>query len=170
MDLNELLNTRYSCRFFKPDMPSHALMRDIAEAALRAPSAHNNQPYRLFLIRSDAKKNAVKEATGCHFNAPALFLICTKADEAWTRRQDGYHAEETDGAILATYLELLIQNAGMRCCYVGAFDPVKTREIFQLPDDLEPLLYLPFGYAADDARPGPRHTKRRPVEDLLTEC
>lgn len=161
MELKDILQKRYSLRKFDSRKPDREVIRSIAEAALQAPSAHNDQPYRLLIADADAVREQLPEATKSHFDAPAFFLVCMRRDEAWVRRQDQYNAADIDGTILAVHLSLLIEDAGMGSCYVCAFDPQKIREVFHLEAELEPLILLPFGYPAKDAAPSPRHYQRR---------
>lgn len=50
MDVREAVATRYSCRAFRPDPVSEALVRDLVERAGRAPSAGNVQPWRVDVV------------------------------------------------------------------------------------------------------------------------
>jgi nitroreductase len=50
MDVTQAVGRRYSCRAFKPDPVDGALVREILEAAHRAPSGGNLQPWRVYAI------------------------------------------------------------------------------------------------------------------------
>ena len=50
MDVFEAVASRYSCRAFLPTPVSEATVRDIIERAVRAPSAGNMQPWRIYAI------------------------------------------------------------------------------------------------------------------------
>jgi nitroreductase len=53
MDVSDALNQRVSVRAFKPDRPPAALVRGILEAAGRAPSGGNLQPWRVFAVSGE---------------------------------------------------------------------------------------------------------------------
>jgi nitroreductase len=48
MNVSEAVLRRTSVRAFKPEIPSEALVRDILDAAARAPSGGNLQPWRVY--------------------------------------------------------------------------------------------------------------------------
>jgi nitroreductase len=50
MDVSEAVARRVSIRAFKPDTPSKAVVREILEAAARAPSGGNLQPWRVYAL------------------------------------------------------------------------------------------------------------------------
>ena len=50
MNVREAVASRYSCRAFRSDPVSEALVRDLVERAGRAPSAGNVQPWRVDVI------------------------------------------------------------------------------------------------------------------------
>lgn len=49
------------------------------------------------------------------------------------------------------------------------FDPAPIREQFRIPEGTEPEYILAIGYPAEDSHPSERHTKRKPLEDLVVE-
>src|SRR5471032_774255 len=50
MDVRDAVASRYSCRAFLPKSVPEQVVRDIVEAAARAPSAGNMQPWRVYAI------------------------------------------------------------------------------------------------------------------------
>lgn len=67
MDVSQAIAARYSARAFKPDPVSGDLVRDILEAARRAPSGGNLQPWRVTALTSEplaALKTAVAANLG----------------------------------------------------------------------------------------------------------
>jgi len=68
-----------------------------------------------------------------------------------------------DVAIAMDHLILAATDLGLGTCWIGAFDPVATREILGLPDDVEPVAFTPLGYPADEPRP----KRRKPLEELV---
>lgn len=61
MDVIEAIHTRRSVRAFKPDPVPREVLRDILQAALRAPSWENTQPWEIAVLGGEVMKN-VKEA------------------------------------------------------------------------------------------------------------
>ena len=50
MDVREAVVSRYSCRAFLPDAVPEQVVREIVQAAARAPSAGNMQPWRVYAL------------------------------------------------------------------------------------------------------------------------
>ncbi|CAN7573408.1 nitroreductase [Phenylobacterium sp. LjRoot164] len=50
MNVSDAVAARMSVRAFKPDVPSAAVVREILEAAARAPSGGNLQPWRVYAL------------------------------------------------------------------------------------------------------------------------
>lgn len=50
MDVTEAVGRRYSCRAYRPDPVEGAVVREILEAAHRAPSGGNLQPWRVYAL------------------------------------------------------------------------------------------------------------------------
>ena len=62
--MNEVLKTiteRYSCRDFKTEMPSDEMLNIIADAAVKAPSGMNNQPWRVIVLKNKELMKEIEE-------------------------------------------------------------------------------------------------------------
>src|SRR5688500_9933630 len=53
MHIRDAVASRYSCRAFLPTPVSEATVRDILEAAARAPSGGNVQPWRVYVLSGE---------------------------------------------------------------------------------------------------------------------
>lgn len=64
----DLMRSRRSVRRFKPEPPPKALIEEVLEAAITAPSASNKQPWRFLVVQNRATIGAlaaaVREAVG----------------------------------------------------------------------------------------------------------
>ena len=94
--------------------------------------------------------------------APLVICACGIPSQGWVRR-DGKNYTEVDVAIAMDYLILAATEAGLGTCWIGAFDPVATREVLGLPDDVEPIAFTPLGYPADQPEP----KKRKALSELV---
>lgn len=54
MDIREAVLARKSVRGFKPDPIPREVLNEIIEAAVRAPSSDNSQPWEIYVLRGDA--------------------------------------------------------------------------------------------------------------------
>jgi nitroreductase len=55
------------------------------------------------------------------------------------------------------HLILAAVELGLGTCWIAAFDPVAARKILGLPNDVEPIVFTPLGYAND--HPGSKGRK-----------
>lgn len=53
MDIREAVLARKSVRGFKPDPIAKEILNDIIEAAVRAPSSDNSQPWEIYVLRGE---------------------------------------------------------------------------------------------------------------------
>lgn len=63
-DLLEVIHTRRSIRRYESRPVARQLVERMLEAAIRAPSAHNRQPWRFVVIEDDAMKERLAAAMG----------------------------------------------------------------------------------------------------------
>lgn len=71
MEFFEVVHTQRSIRRFKPDpVPDEAIWQMI-DAAIRAPSGSNTQPWAWLIVRDDAKRQAIAEAVRAAMGDPS---------------------------------------------------------------------------------------------------
>ena len=56
MDLLKLMGDRYSCRRYSQEVVKDEDILKILEAGRIAPTAHNNQPQRIYVVKSEEEK------------------------------------------------------------------------------------------------------------------
>ena len=85
------LHTRRSLRRYRPELPSQALLEQVLNAAIQAPSAHNRQPWRFVVLRDAERKAGLAQAMGAQLRAdlqadgmPAA-LIEADVQRSWAR-------------------------------------------------------------------------------------
>ena len=69
---------------------------------------------------------------------------------------------------MATHIMLAATEAGLGTCWVNLFPNSQANEAFGLPESIMPVLLMPIGYAAPDAKPSRRHDERKPFEETVT--
>ena len=169
MDFAKLAAERYSLRKFS-DRPVEAeKLSAVLEAGRNAPTAHNLQPQRIFVLQSSEALEKVDGCTGAHFHPPVMLLVAYDPEAAWVREDDGKNHGEIDAAIAVTQMMLEAADLGLGTTYVGMFDPEKLCAAF--PEQLKglvPIALLPLGYPAEGAHPSRLHASRKPLEELVT--
>ncbi len=91
-----------------------------------------------------------------------MICACGLPKKNWVRK-DGKNYNDVDVAIVMDHLILAAANEGLGTCWIGAFNPEKAREVFHLPDDVEPVVLTPLGYPDDQ----PREKRRKPLDTLI---
>ena len=168
MTFLELAKARYSVRKFKPDMIGEAELSAILEAGRVAPTACNNQPQKIYVIKGEEKRRALAEVCRYTFDAPVILVIGYDKGRDWkNRRMPGYSSGETDAAIVCTHMMLAAWEQGVGSCWVGAFSADAVEAALALPENIRVTAILPLGYAADDAEPAAFHTTYRDLADMV---
>ena len=167
MDFEKLSAERYSLRKFS-DRPIEAeKLAVVLEAGHNAPTAHNNQPQRIFVLSSPEALRKADACMGSHFAPPMILAVAYDPAVAWKREDDGKNHGEIDAAIAATQMMLQAADLGLGTTYVGMFEPEKLLAAFPEMAGLCPVAMLPLGYPAEGAHPSRLHADRKPVEELV---
>lgn len=167
-DFMTLAAERYSVRRFRNEPVAQEAIDKILAAGHLAPTGCNNQPQRIFVIRSAEGMEKLRGCTRCHFDAPMAMLVCYDKTECWTRKYDGEPCGWTDASIVATHMMLQAHDAGVGTTWVMHFDPFAVREVFSLNENTVPVALLPMGYPAEDAQPHMLHSQFRNMEEIVS--
>lgn len=163
MDFLDLVKNRYSCRSFKETAVEQEKINKILEASQVAPTACNLQPQRILVLTDKEKVKKLSEGTRFGWNAPLIMIICYDKNISWKRKYDGNDEGYTDASIVTTHIMLEAFNLGLGTTWIGAFNPLKIREIYNIPENFEIVSILPIGYPSEDSKPSSMHFQR---EDL----
>jgi len=167
MDFEKLISERYSVRSFRSEHLPKDVIDKILQAGHKAPTGCNYQPQRILVMNTDESIAKLKTCTKCHFNAPTAMLVCHNKEESWVRKYDGARSSPVDAVIVTTYLMLAAQNEGVGACWVMHFDPAAMREVFKIPESIEPIALLVMGYPSEDAKPLDLHFQSRPIDETF---
>ena len=165
MEYTDLISNRYSVRAYKPEPVEDEKLHQVLEAARIAPTAANRQPFQLIVIHTQGRQVEINKIYRRPWfaQAPLLIAVCTIASQAWVRESDRFNARLIDAAIVADHLILAATNLGLGTCWVAAFNVEAARNMLALPAEVEPVIFIPLGYSAD--QPGPK--LRKPLAELV---
>ena len=173
MDFLELAKRRYSERRFDPRPVEQEKLDRILEAGRVVPTAHNNQPQRIYVLRSPEALETLRSVTAFHYNAPLALLVCYDADTVWRSEAEqlypDYHSGEQDASICATTMMYEAEELGVHSLWVRGFDAKAVLEAYRLPEAHRPVMILLLGYPNEQARPSRLHSLRMPLEDMVTQ-
>ncbi|MCH5350711.1 MAG: nitroreductase [Clostridiales bacterium] len=184
MTAKECMLSRRSTRAFKPDKVDKALLEQIAEAGLYAPSAMNEQPWTLTVVTNAQKLAAVNAAvkkyfasTGderlaaraadknycCYYGAPVLIIVSCEAGSL-------YPVEDASCALQNIFLSA--HELGLGSCWINqlggaACDYPAVRELldgFGVPSADKVYGCAAIGYIASETETKPRRGKVKFVD------
>ena len=163
----DLVSKRYSCRKFTNQKVDNELIEEIIEIAMKAPTAVNKQPYKIFWMQSAEAKENLSKVNKYMFGAENFLVVGCKRSDAWTRVFDGKNFAEVDGSIVGTHLMLAIYDAGLATTWVGHFDEARLKEMYPSMKDYELIALFPIGYAAEEGKPSKQHYDRKTKDEVL---
>ena len=152
MTFLELVRKRCSVRQYSDRSVEPEGMDYVLEAARLAPSAVNKQPWHMLLVESEEKRQLLQSCYNREWfkQAPLYLIVCGDHTESW-KRADGKDHLDIDVAILTEHLCLAAAEQGLGTCWVCNFNVARCKQLFNLPEDLEPIVLLPLGYPADES-------------------
>ena len=164
MDLMEAMRTRRSVRQWTSEPVAHETLEKVMEAAARAPSGGNTQPWAFVTIRDQARLKRLRAAApGIAGRATAIVLICLDTDRAdeepGTAEYDMVHM--TLGAAMQNLL-LAAHGQGLGACAIGSFHPASLRSIVSLPPHLDLKLLVALGHPVSQ----PKAPPLRPLSEV----
>ena len=164
MNFLELVKIRYSCRAYQSLGVEKEKLDYILECVRFAPSAVNKQPWRFHIVNGEDEKAKLQQCYNRDWfkTAPLYIVASILHDEEWVRA-DGKHHGDIDIAIAVEHLCLAATEQGLATCWVCNFDSVMCKELFALPENEEPAVIIPLGYAADEAK----QKNRKGIDDIV---
>ena len=168
MDFLEFAKQRYSVRSYSDKKVEEEKIYKILAAANIAPTAHNNQPQKIYVIKSEDAVNKMKSATRYTFGASCFFIIGYDKNESWHEINNRKGpAAAVDPAIVCTHMMLQAHSLGLGTLWVANFDEELLRAEFNIPLNIVLINILVAGYASDDARPHAFHDTKKEINKTV---
>jgi len=164
----ELSSERYSLRSYSDKIVEDWKVDRILKASSIAPTAVNFQPQQIYVIKSD---DSIKRLESIRplFGAKLAFIICYDENKSWKNRHDGMKdSGDVDCSIITTHMMLEAKEVEVDTCWIGAFNPEHIKRIFDIKDNIKPVVILLAGYPAEDGAPSPRHFERKDYKEYTT--
>jgi len=96
-----------------------------------------------------------------------VIIILANHEMSWKRSEDAKDHADIDISIAADHMTLAATDRGLATCWICNFDKQKTIELFDLPAHIEPIVFLPLGYPADEADPVRHRTQRKGMDEIV---
>jgi nitroreductase len=164
MTVLEAIRKRYSCRAYQDKSIEPEKLDSILEAARLAPSARNMQDWRFVVVTASQVKRQLTETTNkpdVFAKAGAIIAACSNSNYVMPC---GQAAAPIDVSIALEHICLQATELGLGTCWIGSFDPEKTRSMLGIPTDIEVIELLAVGYPAD-SKPEP---KRESIDKIVS--
>jgi nitroreductase len=154
--IHDLIQSRWSPRAFDPDKDvSHDNLLALLEAARWAPSCFNDQPWRYIVCVKSKDEASWQNALAILAeknqqwakNAPVLMLAIAMANFNHNGKPNRWAMYDTGSASVSLCLQAT--SLGLIVHQMGGFDADKSREVFNLPEDCQPMAMMAVGYQAE---------------------
>ena len=171
MNFLELAKKRCSVRQYADTPIEKEKLDYVFEAVRMAPSAVNFQPWKFLIVTTDDGLKKVQSCYGRDWikTAPICMIACSDHRASWKRGSDGKDHADIDIAIAVEHLCLAAAEQGLGTCWVCNFDTVRCRELFQIPDYLEPAVMIPMGYPASASIFEENNKKRKELNEIIQQ-
>jgi nitroreductase len=165
----EAIWRRTSVRRFRSDPVPDEVVNLVLDAATRAPTGGNMQPWEFLLVTDPALKEALVQETYAGFysgpgnpqlwigTAPVLVIVLCNHKRTLARYgPDGFKWAPLDVAAATQNMILTAVEAGLGCCWIGGFRELEVCRLLGLPELVKPIGFLPMGWPAERPAPKPR--------------
>ena len=160
MEVYDCIRSRRTVRNFKADPVPRRIVNRILRAGRWAPTSSNGMPWHFVVVQDPATIKALGEtATQGSFIGQAPLIIAIVMDNA-TR-------PDLDSGRALQQMELVAWSEGMGTCFVGLRAEgvkEKVKEMLGIPQEMELITLLPFGYREDDFQG--KGTPRKPMAEM----
>lgn len=157
MDAMEAILTRRSIRRYTDEPVDEGIIEQLLEAAMAAPSAHNEQPWHFVVIDERAILDGVTEFhpySRMLKEAPLAIAVLADRELLADGSVDFWIQ---DGSAATQNLLLAAHALGLGACWLGICPRpeliVSLRKLLGLPDRIEPLAVVALGHAAEEKSP-----------------
>jgi nitroreductase len=169
VEFHEVVEHRRSIRSYSSHRVDPTALDRILRLVSRAPSAGNLQAYRIIVVRSAPKRQALAVAAGgqeflAHAPLDLVFFADPERSAATYGNRGASLYAVQDATIAATFAVLAATDEGLSTAWVGAFDESAVRAVCG-ESKLRPVAIVPIGHGTET----PGETSRRNVGEIVRE-
>jgi nitroreductase len=170
MNVLKAIRTRQSIRAYQAKPIEPEKLEAVLSAANQAASAANLQAYQIYVVRSEAMKQAlVAAAAGQKFLATAPVVLVFAVDPARSAAKYGPRGAQVycmqDACAAVCNAMLAAVELGLGTCWVDAVNEERAGQAIGLPAGRRAAILLPIGYPAET----PPRTTPRALSDLVVD-
>jgi nitroreductase len=151
--VHDLIRDRWSPRAFSDKPVDREILASMFEAARWAPSSNNEQPWAYFVATKDNAEDFAKMVSvlvefnaDWAKNAPVLLLAVSRLKfQNGNPNRNAFY--DTGAATMLLSVEATAR--GLAVHQMAGFDPAKAKQVFQIPEDCEPIAAIAIGFPGD---------------------
>jgi nitroreductase len=165
----QAIRTRKSIRKFLDKPVPEDLIRQALQAAIRAPSGGNRQPWR-FVVCTDREKIRrfdPLEHQPCVERAPAVIVACANPHDTWAKYDEEDDCYVLDTAAAIENLLLALHDLGLGAVWVLTCSKRDIRKLLNIPLHWQIVSIIPCGYYDNSDPSNRRLTSRKPLADVV---
>lgn len=178
--IHDLLQKRWSPRAFSDESIDQDLLNQLFEAARWAPSSYNEQPWHFVVARKEDEEAFEKLSKVMNdFNqswgkeAPVLALGLAKTSFDRDSRPNPHAGHDLGQAI--AHLTFEATRHGLYVHQMAGIVPEKARELYDIPDDYQPMTMFAIGYKGQPESLGDKlqeqetsSRSRKPLDEVVS--
>ncbi|HET9016485.1 MAG TPA: nitroreductase family protein [Thermomicrobiaceae bacterium] len=160
MDVFDAVRTVLAVREFRRDPLPAEVVRKIARAARLTASSQNGQPWHFVMVTDrDTLQRVGELARTGHYIAQAPLAVAVAID-----KESRFGVSDASRAIQDMALTAWGEGVGSNWVGFGGLDEIKP--VLGIPDNLELLAIVPFGYPAHPHKGNQK--KRKPMGEVVS--
>jgi nitroreductase len=173
MKVENAIKIRRSIRKYQDKKVPDNLINELIDAARLAPSSHNAQPWKFFIIKDKETKEELKANNVFKhpfvYKASVVIICCADSDLSVKPSDIIFSDPDTQGkasrdlAFASQNLVLRATELGLGTCYIGMVDRQKLKEILNIPKNY----ILPFVIIAGYPDEKPKPTPRKKIKEII---
>jgi nitroreductase len=151
--VHDLIRDRWSPRAFAKKLVEPSVLASLFEAARWAPSSNNEQPWSYLVATKEEKENFAKTLSvlvefnaGWAKEAPVLMITVSRLNfQNGTPNRNAFY----DTGAATALLSVEATARGLAVHQMAGFDPAKAKQVFEIPEDCEPIAAIAIGFPGD---------------------
>jgi nitroreductase len=163
--VHELVRHRWSTVVFEDRPVPGDVLRSVLEAARWAPSSFNEQPWSYLVARKEdgeAFERMLSTLTegNRRWAKEAPVLMISLASSVFERNGEANRHAFHDVGQASAQLSLQATALGLSVHQMAGFHPERVRELYGLPDEVEPVAAMALGYPGDPEEASEKRRER----------
>lgn len=179
MELMDAINERKSYRALDPVEITDDMVEELMQAASRAPSCNNKQPWRFIFIKDTEKLDRIKGTLsgGNYWGNRASMIIALISRPDLDCQIDGRDYNLLDSGMAMGFILLKATEMGLASHPVAGFDQNAAKEILEIPEDHQLLPLIIIGRRSEDLdlltkdwqkESENMRSERRPLDEVMS--